>query len=223
MQVLAGDVDLAEEAFGAFFGLWQRFGLLPERFTLDMGGTIHPTEQYYPLRPELLESAFYLHEVRVYCIDPLTAHSKGLLGSALPPGRCHTCRPVWPHHSTAQSCWCLRWGVYGVRNQIRTQAVRAKDALQTVHGLDMQATGKDMYREAVSVMLDSLNRHTRVLGGFASIRSVLSMEQVSNTTPTAALCIATLLMQPSKLENAFLNARNRDAQHPGQRLQRFRQ
>lgn len=57
---------MAEETFWAFFGLWQRFGLLPERFTLDMGlgGVIHPTEQYYPLRPELLESAFYLHEVR---------------------------------------------------------------------------------------------------------------------------------------------------------------
>ncbi len=75
MQVLAGDIDLAEETFGAFFSLWQRFGLLPERFTLDMGlgGAIHPTEQYYPLRPELIESAFYLHEVCTSCEAPPSA------------------------------------------------------------------------------------------------------------------------------------------------------
>ena len=67
--MLAGDVTLAENTFAAFFGLWERFGLLPERFTLDAGphGSIHPTEQYYPLRPELMESAFYLHQV---CVLP---------------------------------------------------------------------------------------------------------------------------------------------------------
>ena len=51
-----------------------------------------------------------------------------------------------------------------------------------------------MYREAMAVMLDSLNRYTRVPGGFASIRSVLSMEHVSYTTLSAALCIASLLL-----------------------------
>ena len=65
MQVLAGDVDLAQEAFAAFLSLWRRFGLLPERFLLDSaGGSIHPLEQYYPLRPELMESAFYLYQVQ---------------------------------------------------------------------------------------------------------------------------------------------------------------
>ena len=65
MQVLAGDIDLAQEAFAAFLSLWRRFGLLPERFLLDnAGGSIHPLEQYYPLRPELMESAFYLYQVQ---------------------------------------------------------------------------------------------------------------------------------------------------------------
>ena len=75
---------MAEETFRAFYGLWQRFGLLPERFTLDMGldGAIHPTEQYYPLRPELLESAFYLHEVRRTFPAPTEAH---LAGCVQPP------------------------------------------------------------------------------------------------------------------------------------------
>lgn len=72
MQVLAGDVSLAENTFAAFFGLWERFGLLPERFTLDAGphGSIHPTEQYHPLRPELMESAFYLYQVCVMLCMP---------------------------------------------------------------------------------------------------------------------------------------------------------
>ena len=67
MQVLAGDVRSAEESFAAFFGVWQRWGVLPERYYYEGGGTLHPTEDYYPLRPELLESAFYLHQVRPTC------------------------------------------------------------------------------------------------------------------------------------------------------------
>ena len=41
-----------------------------------------------------------------------------------------------------------------------------------------QATGKQTYMDAARYMMDSLNKHARVEGGFASIRSVLSMEQV---------------------------------------------
>lgn len=48
--------------------------------------------------------------------------------------------------------------------------------------MGVQATGKEMYREAVAVMMDGLNRHTRVSTGFSSIRSVLSMEQVSDAS-----------------------------------------
>lgn len=42
----------------------------------------------------------------------------------------------------------------------------------------MQATGKQTYMDAARYMMDSLNNHARVEGGFASIRSVVSMEQV---------------------------------------------
>lgn len=62
MQVLAGDVKAAAESFAAFFGVWERFGLLPERYLYGGSGALHPTEQYYPLRPELIESAFYLSQ-----------------------------------------------------------------------------------------------------------------------------------------------------------------
>ena len=67
MQVLAGDVSAAAESFAAFFGVWERFGLLPERYLYGGSGALHPTEQYYPLRPELIESAFYLYQV--HCRD----------------------------------------------------------------------------------------------------------------------------------------------------------
>ena len=65
MQVLAGDVQQAAESFRAFYGVWQRFGVLPERYFFAGEGALHPTEHYYPLRPELLESAFYLHQVPI--------------------------------------------------------------------------------------------------------------------------------------------------------------
>ena len=64
--MLAGDVRSAEESFAAFYGVWQRWGVLPERYYYEGGGSLHPTEDYYPLRPELLESAFYLHQVRLH-------------------------------------------------------------------------------------------------------------------------------------------------------------
>ena len=61
MQVLAGDTLLAVETFDLFLSVWQRFGLLPERYLFTMQ-QLHPSEQYYPLRPELIESNTYLHQ-----------------------------------------------------------------------------------------------------------------------------------------------------------------
>ena len=60
--MLAGDVNQAELTFWNYFRVWQGFSLMPERF-LYGANQLHPTEQYYPLRPELMESALYLHEV----------------------------------------------------------------------------------------------------------------------------------------------------------------
>ncbi|GJP48025.1 hypothetical protein CLOM_g7266 [Closterium sp. NIES-68] len=50
LQVLAGDVAAANATHRQFFSVWEKFGLLPERFLFDMG-VPHPTERYYPLRP----------------------------------------------------------------------------------------------------------------------------------------------------------------------------
>lgn len=61
LQVLVGDVASANSSHREFFHVWERFGVLPERYLLDHQ-MLHPTEKYYPLRPELAESTFYLYQ-----------------------------------------------------------------------------------------------------------------------------------------------------------------
>ncbi|XP_037494392.1 alpha-mannosidase I MNS5 isoform X4 [Jatropha curcas] len=61
LQVLVGDIAAANSSHREFFFLWQKFGVLPERYLLDHQ-IVHPTERYYPLRPELAESTFYLYQ-----------------------------------------------------------------------------------------------------------------------------------------------------------------
>ncbi|KAF5933465.1 hypothetical protein HYC85_029636 [Camellia sinensis] len=58
--VLVGDITAANSSHREFFSVWERFGVLPERYLLDRQ-MLHPTEKYYPLRPELAESTFYLY------------------------------------------------------------------------------------------------------------------------------------------------------------------
>ncbi|KAL6997222.1 hypothetical protein U1Q18_007345 [Sarracenia purpurea var. burkii] len=60
MVVLVGDIAAANSSHREFFSIWERFGVLPERYLLDRQ-ILHPTEKYYPLRPELAESTFYLY------------------------------------------------------------------------------------------------------------------------------------------------------------------
>ncbi|GJN22238.1 hypothetical protein PR202_gb09788 [Eleusine coracana subsp. coracana] len=61
LQTLLGDVAAANLSHREFYNVWQRFGVLPERYLLDYG-MLHPTEKYYPLRPEFAESTFYLYQ-----------------------------------------------------------------------------------------------------------------------------------------------------------------
>ncbi|XP_038688325.1 alpha-mannosidase I MNS5 isoform X2 [Tripterygium wilfordii] len=61
LQVLVGDISAANSSHREFFNVWKKFGLLPERYLLDHQ-MIHPTEKYYPLRPEFAESTFYLYQ-----------------------------------------------------------------------------------------------------------------------------------------------------------------
>ncbi|KAJ0986720.1 hypothetical protein J5N97_005076 [Dioscorea zingiberensis] len=61
LQVLVGDITAANSSHREFFHIWDRFGVLPERYLLDHDA-LHPTEKYYPLRPEFAESTFYLYQ-----------------------------------------------------------------------------------------------------------------------------------------------------------------
>ncbi|KAM3703824.1 hypothetical protein ACB098_04G125900 [Castanea mollissima] len=61
LQVLVGDIAAANSSHREFFHVWEKFGVLPERYLLDHQ-MLHPTEKYYPLRPELAESTFYLYQ-----------------------------------------------------------------------------------------------------------------------------------------------------------------
>merc|ERR1740124_30699 len=61
MQVLVGDIEEADKTFENFFSLWYKFGGLPERVLLN-SGQAHQHERHYPLRPELIESAYALYE-----------------------------------------------------------------------------------------------------------------------------------------------------------------
>lgn len=61
LQTLVGDISSANSSHREFFHVWKKFGVLPERYLLDRN-MLHPTEKYYPLRPELAESTFYLYQ-----------------------------------------------------------------------------------------------------------------------------------------------------------------
>ncbi|KAG6540826.1 hypothetical protein Mapa_017804 [Marchantia paleacea] len=99
LQVLVGDVGAANGTHREFVHVWEKYGVIPERYLFDRE-IIHPTERYYPLRPELAESTFFLYQATR---DP----------------------------------WYLRVG---------------------------------------ELLVNSLNVYTRVDGGFASVRDVLTME-----------------------------------------------
>ncbi|KAH9290761.1 hypothetical protein KI387_034878, partial [Taxus chinensis] len=61
LQILVGDVSAANSTHREFFSVWERYGVLPERYLLDRD-MLHPTEKYYPLRPELAESTLFLYQ-----------------------------------------------------------------------------------------------------------------------------------------------------------------
>ncbi|KAG9129452.1 hypothetical protein Leryth_013046 [Lithospermum erythrorhizon] len=61
LQVMVGDIAAANSSHREFFSVWKKFGVIPERYLLDHQ-MLHPTEKYYPLRPELAESTFYLYQ-----------------------------------------------------------------------------------------------------------------------------------------------------------------
>lgn len=60
LQVLHGDLDKAKETQAAFFSVWQKYDALPERYFFH-SQHVHSTERHYILRPELIESTYFLY------------------------------------------------------------------------------------------------------------------------------------------------------------------
>ncbi|XP_072951179.1 alpha-mannosidase I MNS4 [Typha angustifolia] len=59
LQVLAGDIGPAIRTHAAFFSVWKRYGFTPEGFNLATF-SIQNGQRSYPLRPELIESTYWL-------------------------------------------------------------------------------------------------------------------------------------------------------------------
>ena len=59
MQVMAGDVEAAAGTHARLYSVWRKYGVFPERF-MYREDALHPSEKYYPLRPELAESTAML-------------------------------------------------------------------------------------------------------------------------------------------------------------------
>ena len=60
MQALAGQLEDARHLHANYSNIWMNFAALPELFSID-GARTSPHMNGYPLRPELIESTFYLH------------------------------------------------------------------------------------------------------------------------------------------------------------------
>ena len=61
LQVLAGkDFQDAAQLQQFIFNLFYTYSAIPERYLLNVN-SVHSTEYYYPLRPELMESTYYLY------------------------------------------------------------------------------------------------------------------------------------------------------------------
>ncbi|XP_037070597.1 ER degradation-enhancing alpha-mannosidase-like protein 1 [Pollicipes pollicipes] len=59
VQLLAGDVEEAICHHALFYAIWKRYGALPERFNWQRS---QPDVLFYPLRPELAESTYFLYQ-----------------------------------------------------------------------------------------------------------------------------------------------------------------
>ena len=58
VQVLAGDVQESICHHAVYYGMWRKYGCLPERYNWQLEA---PDVRFYPLRPELIESTYLLY------------------------------------------------------------------------------------------------------------------------------------------------------------------
>ncbi|KAL8558834.1 ER degradation-enhancing alpha-mannosidase-like protein 1 [Nucella lapillus] len=58
VQVLAGDLEEAICSHAYYYSVWRKYGALPERYNWQLKA---PDILFYPLRPELVESTYFLY------------------------------------------------------------------------------------------------------------------------------------------------------------------
>jgi mannosidase alpha-like ER degradation enhancer 1 len=68
LQVLHGDLDSAIKSHLVYYNIWRKYHSLPERFDFHLKSVDLP---YYPLRPEFIESTWYLYQATK---DPFYLH-----------------------------------------------------------------------------------------------------------------------------------------------------
>ncbi|XP_013412853.1 ER degradation-enhancing alpha-mannosidase-like protein 1 [Lingula anatina] len=59
IQVLAGDIEEAICSHAVYYSIWRKYGILPERYNWHLKV---PELNFYPLRPELVESTYLLYQ-----------------------------------------------------------------------------------------------------------------------------------------------------------------
>jgi mannosidase alpha-like ER degradation enhancer 2 len=63
MQSMIGDVSTGVETLNTIHGLWQKYGFSPENYDWEKGKLLGKSgRRQYPLRPELIESVYHMHE-----------------------------------------------------------------------------------------------------------------------------------------------------------------
>jgi hypothetical protein len=58
-QVLNGDIEEAICSHALYYFIWKKYGFLPERYNWNLRV---PEVMFYPLRPELVESTYFLYQ-----------------------------------------------------------------------------------------------------------------------------------------------------------------
>ncbi|EQC41298.1 hypothetical protein SDRG_01273 [Saprolegnia diclina VS20] len=61
MQTLLGDFETSAKSLNAYYQVWHKYGFLPEQFDVGRWRPKKASSNRYPLRPELIESTFYMH------------------------------------------------------------------------------------------------------------------------------------------------------------------
>ena len=60
LQVLHGDLEEAICHHAYYYAIWKRYGCLPERYNWNLNAA---EVKFYPLRPEFIESTYFLYQV----------------------------------------------------------------------------------------------------------------------------------------------------------------